>query len=337
MTRDCVLNSGSLDKIAGILEQATPGTSFMRNASWALSNLCRGKPQPEYHLVRRAIPTLIQVLIQNDSEDIITDICWALSYLSDGAKERVNDLLNPSFLAKIIQLLNHEQVAISIPCLRTIGNIVTGDDHQTQIAIEGGLIPALNVLLGHPKKTVRKETCWVLSNITAGTEDQLQQCIEIGIIDKLVSILQFDDMAVKNEAVWALSNCTASANAFQFNVLVNKGLIKALGGVLQINDVRMLAVSLEGLENILSCGEKHYINDDGENVYTIIFEQLGLLDDLENLQTHANHKIYTQALKIIDRFFSQEEGGDPFFQALNTSAQNTNMQEFGGGKGLFDL
>ena len=79
-------------------------------------------------------------------------------------------------------------------------------------------------------------------------------------------------MAVKNEAVWALSNCTASANAFQFNVLVNKGLIKALGGVLQINDVRMLAVSLEGLENILSCGEKHYINDDGENVYTIIFE-----------------------------------------------------------------
>ena len=80
----------------------------MRNASWALSNLCRGRPQPDYHLVRRAIPTLIKVLVENDKEDIITDICWALSYLSDGAKERVNDLLNPALLIKIIQLLTHE-------------------------------------------------------------------------------------------------------------------------------------------------------------------------------------------------------------------------------------
>jgi hypothetical protein len=54
--------------------------------------------------------------------------------------------------------------------LRTIGNIVTGDDEQTQMAIEAGLINSLNTILGHSKKTVRKESCWVLSNITAGTE-----------------------------------------------------------------------------------------------------------------------------------------------------------------------
>lgn len=131
-------------------------------------------------------------------------------------------------------------------------------------------------------------------------------CIDIGVIDKLVAILQHDDMAVKNEAVWALSNCTASANPAQFNTLVEKGLIKALGGVLQINDVRMLAVTLEGLENTLACGQKHYLNEDGENIFTIILEQQGCLDDLENLQTHANHNIYTQALKIIDKYFSSE-------------------------------
>ena len=108
MTRDSVLHSGALDKIATVLERAVPGTSFMRNASWALSNLCRGRPQPDYNLVRRAIPTLVKVLVENDKEDIITDICWALSYLSDGAKERVNDLLSVPLLAKIIQLLNHE-------------------------------------------------------------------------------------------------------------------------------------------------------------------------------------------------------------------------------------
>lgn len=128
LTRDSVLNSGSLESIAAVLDQAVPGTSFMRNASWALSNLCRGRPQPQYMLVRRAIPTLIKILVENDKEDIITDICWALSYLSDGAQERIHDLLDIGLLQKMIVLLNHENVAIAIPSLRTIGNIVTGDD-----------------------------------------------------------------------------------------------------------------------------------------------------------------------------------------------------------------
>lgn len=69
----------------------------------------------------------------------------------------------------MINLLNHQNVAVAIPSLRTIGNIVTGDDSQTQVAIEAGLIPALNEIINHNKKTVRKEACWVLSNITAGS------------------------------------------------------------------------------------------------------------------------------------------------------------------------
>lgn len=47
-TRDVVLRSGALSKISMILDKAVPETSFMRNASWCLSNLCRGKPQPNY-------------------------------------------------------------------------------------------------------------------------------------------------------------------------------------------------------------------------------------------------------------------------------------------------
>jgi hypothetical protein len=83
-TRDSVIASGALDQIAIVLDHAQPGTSFLRNASWALSNLCRGRPPPKYEQVKRAIPSLIKVLVENDNEDIITDICWALSYLSDG-------------------------------------------------------------------------------------------------------------------------------------------------------------------------------------------------------------------------------------------------------------
>lgn len=107
MTRDQVLKSGALTIIAQVLDGAQSGTTFLRNCSWALSNLCRGKPTPDYELVKRAIPSLIKVITENDSEEIITDISWALSYLSDGAKESIDDFLDQALLTKLITLLSH--------------------------------------------------------------------------------------------------------------------------------------------------------------------------------------------------------------------------------------
>jgi len=61
----------------------------VRNASWTLSNLCRGRPAPNFNLVQRAVSSLAKVLIENDVEDILIDVCWAISYLSDGGEERI--------------------------------------------------------------------------------------------------------------------------------------------------------------------------------------------------------------------------------------------------------
>lgn len=87
------------------------------------------------------------------------------------------------------------------------------------------------------------------------------------------------------EAVWALSNCTASATPNQYEMLVKKGIIEALGSVIsEIKDVRMLAVALEGIENILRVGQEHYMNECNENSFLVIMEKAGVVDDLEHLQ-----------------------------------------------------
>ena len=62
-----------------------------------------------------------------------------------------------------------------MPALRTVGNIVTGDDMQTQIVINCGALPCLlNLLTTSHKKSIKKEACWTISNITAGTKEQIQ-------------------------------------------------------------------------------------------------------------------------------------------------------------------
>jgi importin subunit alpha-6/7 len=73
-----------------LLQQLTERSklSMLRNATWTLSNFCRGKPQPDFNMVRGALPTLAQ-LIHSMDEEVLTDACWALSYLSDGANDKI--------------------------------------------------------------------------------------------------------------------------------------------------------------------------------------------------------------------------------------------------------
>ena len=65
--RDLVLTQGALQPL---LEQLNPNSkmSMLRNATWTLSNLCRGKPQPNWQLVAPALSVLAQLIFSNDDE-----------------------------------------------------------------------------------------------------------------------------------------------------------------------------------------------------------------------------------------------------------------------------
>jgi hypothetical protein len=97
-----VIQEGAIRPIADILDRAQPGSSFVRNASWTLSNLCRGRPSPSFSKVERAITSLSKVLIENDVEDILVDVCWAMSYLSDGGEERIPCILGTGVLPRLV-------------------------------------------------------------------------------------------------------------------------------------------------------------------------------------------------------------------------------------------
>lgn len=66
---------------------------------------------------------------------------------------------------------------------------------------------------------------------------------------------------------------------------------------------------LEGLENILKVGEadKEMGLNGGVNLYAQMIEESDGLDKIENLQSHDNNEIYEKAVKILERYWAEEE------------------------------
>jgi importin subunit alpha-1 len=190
----------------------------------------------------------------------------------------------------------HHSSAVQTPALRSVGNIVTGDDLQTQVVLASGALPALLSLLSSPKEGIRKEACWTVSNITAGSPQQIQAIIDANIIPPLINILQNADFKTKKEACWAMSNATSGGlqEPSQIRYLVSQGCIKPLCDLLKCTDNKIIQVALDGLENILKVGEadkENGLSEGGVNQYALYVEEAGGMISIHNLQHHENLEI----------------------------------------------
>ncbi|KAF8047643.1 hypothetical protein N665_2903s0004 [Sinapis alba] len=323
--RDLVLSLGAMLPLLSQFHEHTK-LSMLRNATWTLSNFCRGKPQPSFQQTSPALPVLKR-LVQSADEEVLTDACWALSYLSDSSNDKIQAVIDAGVIPRLIDLLDHSAPAVLIPALRTIGNIVTGDDTQTQTVLNHQVLPRLLHLLTNPyKKSIKKEACWTISNITAGSSIQIQGVIEAGIIQSLVGVLHNAEFEVKKEAAWGISNATSGGTHDQIKFLVNQGCIKPLCDLLTCPDPRILTVCLEALENILVVGEavKSLGHAGEDNPYATMIDEAEGLEKIENLQSHDNNDIYQKAVKILETFWTEdddEEGGNDENHAPQTGFQ----------------
>lgn len=309
--RDYVIGAGALRPLLNLINDGRK-LSMLRNATWTLSNFCRGKtPQPDWNAIAPALPVLAKLIYMLDDE-VLIDACWAISYLSDGSNDKIQAVIEAGIPRRLVELLMHASTSVQTPALRSVGNIVTGDDVQTQVIINCGSLPALLSLLSSTKDGIRKEACWTISNITAGNSSQIQAVIDAGIIAPLINLLANGDFKTRKEACWAISNATSGGlqKPEQIRYLVSQGCIKPLCDLLACPDNKIIQVALDGLENILKVGEMDKEAGQGEarvNRYALFIEEAGGMEKIHDCQNNANEEIYMKAYNIIEKYFSDED------------------------------
>jgi len=300
--RDVVLSSGAMHPILQNIVQPANAPLF-DNCVWALSNFCRGKPQPQLEQVSPAVPVLAKVLKgEGEKSSAKIDALWALSYISDGADERIQSVVEAEGLLETLIAMLGGDSGLVAPALRTVGNIVSGSDTQTQAVLDAGLMEQMLGLLHSQKRMIRQEACWVLSNIAAGTHSQIKTLMKTkGCMLQINHMAIHSEWEVRKEAIWVVSNIASGGSDYQIMSAVEAGAIDSVCSILNVNDTKMLLVALDAIDCILQLGMKL-----GKDYVSFVDECDGL-SMIEALQEHENDDIYKKAIHIIETYFGCDD------------------------------
>lgn len=322
--RNMVLDAGIIPPLVSVM---TPQSrrSLLRNATWTISNLCRGKPAAPFEVVKHCVPVLAQ-MIQVDDAEVLTDACWALSYLSDGSSERVQAVVAAGCTKRLVELMTREELSVKTPALRTIGNIVTGDDGQTQSVLNANAVPILGTLLRSNRRSLRKESAWALSNITAGNPDQVEHVVQQNVMSTIAQLMLHDEFEIRKECVWCVCNATHGGRHHTIMAIASSGVIEGLVKLLTVPDARVVIVSMEALENILLVGEALSEEQGTENPYVDAMDAVDGETALQMLQHHADTTIFMKAKDMLIRFFDAQDGSEDDEEAGPSLGDNGQYQ-----------
>ena len=300
--RDLVLRSGFMRPL---LQQLHPEStlSTLRHGTWALSNLCRGNPAPDFEMVKPALPKLSQLLSCQDAE-VLADACWSLFYLSKGSSENTQAILETGVCKGLVELLTHQSSLVQTPALKTVINTTAGNHLQTQFVIDNDVLPSLYTLLSNQSKSIQREACWALSNIVDDKE-HIQAVLDCNIAAPLIQLLMNEEPEIRNEAGRAISSATAFGSRQQVKFLVQQGCIPPLCDMLNANDPEVVQKVLEALENILKVGKEE--STTAQNQWPVCISEADGLGKLEGLQEHPDNDTREKAAKLLQILNAENE------------------------------
>ena len=270
--RDLLLDKGLMQRICALSDDHVGGEGeLLKHLCWTIHNLCRNKPCPAGSKVAVCIPTVKRLLLGKGAAgqvapatadgELLPDLLWTLSCLSESSDGIRSRLLSEGFLGFLMDLLASLDTLSLVrltPAIRTVGNFLTGTEQETEVVLDAGFVPLLARLLRYPTEQVRKEACWAASNVAAGSKEQKQRLFdEPGLLDDVLELSATAPGSVRKEATWVLCNLCEGGVSEQLDALIARGVLGVLTQGLLHPSEHIYPVAAAGLQCILRRDDRY--------------------------------------------------------------------------------
>uniref|UniRef100_A0A1B0C8S2 Importin subunit alpha n=2 Tax=Lutzomyia longipalpis TaxID=7200 RepID=A0A1B0C8S2_LUTLO len=281
--RDNVLDSNVLEPLLHVLSNATRLT-MTKNAVWTLSNLCRGKnPPPDFSKVSKALPALAGIIYHTDP-DVLSDSCWAISYLSDGPNDRIQTVIDSGVCRRLVELLIPFE-DVQEQAVWALGNIAGDSSECRDNVLDSNVLePLLHVLSNATRLTMTKNAVWTLSNLCRGKNPPPDFSKVSKALPALAGIIYHTDPDVLSDSCWAISYLSDGPND-RIQTVIDSGVCRRLVELLMHNEQGVVSAALRTVGNIVT----------GDDMQTQLILNCGVLPCLVNLLMSSKDSIRKEA------------------------------------------
>ncbi len=229
--RDMLNSMGAIDNMMVVYPKINSHKERYPTWVWAISNLCRGVPQPDIHQVIKPAQHFIEALQKRPNFEVLNDSVWALTniVMTINAQEIMDvriasyqaigpALTEPETFASITSAISnsYHMMNIQIPLIRLLGNVAYMDNSNTDRMFKLNVMTHLMPLFALNNMQVTRDLIWTLSNFAVGSEDVVSAIVSNDpLIEHIFLHADCHSPMVKKEVFWVLSNLTRKATLAQ--------------------------------------------------------------------------------------------------------------------------
>lgn len=313
--RNVLLKNNVLERVLHLLQQSLSCSKRViddiRLLSWVMSNMFTGTPSVRSSLGIKALPVIKSCLQYTNDEEVIQNVAWTIARITLSIPDTEMDVvfkmgvINRDFIELLSMKPN-----ISVPTLRTFGNIIAGTNENCQRVLDLGFLNYLPIFIQPNRSMTTKEAIWVLSNMAAGDFSQRELLMTSNI---LPHALKFGNQtsACRKESCYLIFNMISMGTYEQLDYAVRYGLQFMASCLSGCVDKVIINLILKTVKTLLKRTNKTtmYVT------YLNLVEET-MLDNIERLQNHDDEEIYDLSVSIIEKHYHPDEFEDECFDDL---------------------